>query len=77
MLKMETNEMEELKKQAQSEFERIQIQRASLPVSRCKKQILEYIEKYNIVIIEAETGSGKTTQIPQFLHESGQVCHLS
>lgn len=56
---------------AQSEFEKIQIQRASLPVTRCREQILEYVSKYNIIIVEAETGSGKTTQIPQFLYEAG------
>ena len=56
---------------AQSEFEKIQIQRASLPVARCREQILEYVAKYNIIIVEAETGSGKTTQIPQFLYEAG------
>jgi pre-mRNA-splicing factor ATP-dependent RNA helicase DHX16 len=69
--------MEENKKRdealstATSEYEKIQIQRASLPVMKCRKQILEYVKNYQIIIVEAETGSGKTTQIPQFLMEAG------
>jgi len=34
-------------------------------------QILEVVKQHNIVIICGETGSGKTTQIPQFLYEAG------
>lgn len=30
-----------------------------------------YIFEYQVLIIEGETGSGKTTQIPQYLYESG------
>ena len=45
--------------------------RMSLPVWSSKKQILELVEKNRIVIIQGETGSGKTTQIPQFLLEAG------
>ena len=67
----ENKKQEEQIKVATSEFEKIQIQRANLPVTRCKKQILEYVKNNNIIIVEAETGSGKTTQIPQFLYEAG------
>ena len=67
----ENKKQEEQMKVATSEFEKIQIQRANLPVTRCKKQILEYVKNNNIIIVEAETGSGKTTQIPQFLYEAG------
>ena len=67
----ENKKQEEQMKAATSEFEKIQIQRANLPVTRCKKQILEYVKNNNIIIVEAETGSGKTTQIPQFLYEAG------
>lgn len=70
-LLLENKQKEEQLQSATSEFERIQIQRASLPVTRCKEQILEYVKNYNVIIVEAETGSGKTTQIPQFLYEAG------
>lgn len=32
---------------------------------------MESIKENNIVIICGETGSGKTTQVPQFLYEAG------
>ncbi|GAA99790.1 uncharacterized protein L969DRAFT_89076 [Mixia osmundae IAM 14324] len=45
--------------------------RKSLPVYAWREQLLEAIEKYQVLVIEGETGSGKTTQLPQFLHEAG------
>ena len=45
--------------------------RKSLPIYAYRENLLEAIENYQILIIEGETGSGKTTQIPQYLHESG------
>ena len=30
-----------------------------------------------VLIIEGETGSGKTTQIPQYLHEAVSLCVIS
>ena len=45
--------------------------RKSLPVWSSKNKILDLVEKNRIVIIQGETGSGKTTQIPQFLLEAG------
>jgi ATP-dependent RNA helicase DHX37/DHR1 len=32
---------------------------------------MESINENEIVIISGETGSGKTTQVPQFLYEAG------
>ncbi|XP_034951798.1 ATP-dependent RNA helicase DHX33 isoform X2 [Chelonus insularis] len=49
----------------------IQQQRKSLPVYRLRKRLLEEIRSNNSLIIIGETGSGKTTQIPQFLLSSG------
>ena len=46
-------------------------QRLSLPIADHKNNILYALEKYNTVVISAETGSGKSTQIPQFLVEAG------
>lgn len=45
--------------------------RKSLPVYEWREQLLEAIEQYQVLIIVGETGSGKTTQLPQFLHEAG------
>ena len=49
----------------------IQYQRKILPIFEYKEKILELLKTNQIIIIEGETGSGKTTQIPQYLYESG------
>ncbi|KAE8453958.1 hypothetical protein EG329_007734 [Mollisiaceae sp. DMI_Dod_QoI] len=45
--------------------------RKSLPIYAYRDQFLEALEKYQILVIVGETGSGKTTQLPQYLHEAG------
>ncbi|GFH07699.1 uncharacterized protein HaLaN_02534, partial [Haematococcus lacustris] len=44
---------------------------AQLPVARCRRELLYLVEQHATVIVLGDTGSGKTTQIPQFLHEAG------
>ncbi|XP_025112674.1 pre-mRNA-splicing factor ATP-dependent RNA helicase DHX16-like [Pomacea canaliculata] len=43
----------------------------SLPIYPFKKDLINAIREHQVLIIEGETGSGKTTQIPQYLHEAG------
>uniref|UniRef100_K7FZK1 Activating signal cointegrator 1 complex subunit 3 n=1 Tax=Pelodiscus sinensis TaxID=13735 RepID=K7FZK1_PELSI len=45
--------------------------RRSLPVYPFRQDLLVAIAEHQILIIEGETGSGKTTQIPQYLYEEG------
>lgn len=42
----------------------------SLPIYKHRKEILEALEKNQVIIIESPTGSGKTTQLPLILHEA-------
>eukprot|EP01117_Protostelium_nocturnum_P006791 TRINITY_DN2439_c0_g1_i2.p1 TRINITY_DN2439_c0_g1~~TRINITY_DN2439_c0_g1_i2.p1 ORF type:complete len:945 (+),score=306.88 TRINITY_DN2439_c0_g1_i2:1028-3862(+) len=51
--------------------EEIQAARLRLPVVMEEQTIMEAISENDIVIICGETGSGKTTQVPQFLYEAG------
>ncbi|KAI3389522.1 hypothetical protein SNEBB_005771 [Seison nebaliae] len=46
-------------------------QRESLPIYQLKKQLIEAIDLNQILIVIGETGSGKTTQITQYLEEMG------
>lgn len=60
-------------KLTEEEMKKISIQetRRSLPIYPFREQLLKAVEDHQILIIEGETGSGKTTQIPQYLHEAG------
>ncbi|XP_074897542.1 putative ATP-dependent RNA helicase DHX37 [Buteo buteo] len=49
----------------------IQEARLKLPILVEEQVIMEAISENPIVIICGETGSGKTTQVPQFLYEAG------
>ncbi|KAL2718178.1 putative ATP-dependent RNA helicase kurz [Vespula squamosa] len=49
----------------------IQAARLKLPVVADEQVIVETINENSVVIITGETGSGKTTQVPQFLYEAG------
>lgn len=51
--------------------EEIQQIRMQLPIFAEEHSIMEAIHHNDVVIICGETGSGKTTQVPQFLYESG------
>mgnify|MGYP005989116361 CR=1 FL=1 len=49
----------------------IQETRKSLPIYQYRDEFLAALEQYQIIVIVGETGSGKTTQLPQYLHEAG------
>ena len=44
---------------------------SALPIRKIRNEILNLIENNSVVIVVGPTGSGKTTQIPQFLLEQG------
>ncbi|CAG0912978.1 unnamed protein product [Notodromas monacha] len=46
-------------------------QRQYLPVFAVRDQLLNVIRDNSVVIVVGETGSGKTTQLTQYLHEDG------
>ena len=43
----------------------------TLPIARHKRALQYTVSTYPVTILIGETGSGKTTQLPQFLHEAG------
>lgn len=52
--------------------DKIREQRNSLPVYGCRNELLRLINENNIIIVVGETGSGKTTQLTQYLYEDGR-----
>ena len=61
------NQLDEAEKKAAS----IDETRKNLPIYQFRDDIIQAVEDHQILIIVGETGSGKTTQIPQYLHEAG------
>lgn len=51
--------------------EEIQAARMKLPVVGEEQKIMEAVHDHNTIVVHGATGSGKTTQVPQFLYESG------
>jgi ATP-dependent RNA helicase DDX35 len=45
-------------------------QRMTLPVFQAREKILYLLEKYQTLVLVGETGCGKSTQVPQYLHEA-------
>ncbi|GER31861.1 RNA helicase family protein [Striga asiatica] len=45
--------------------------RKALPIAAVQKRLLEEVSKNDVLIIVGETGSGKTTQLPQYLCNGG------
>ena len=43
-----------------------------LPVTQCAEQLAEAIQKHQVIIVAGETGSGKTTQLPQIAMLAGR-----
>ncbi|KAK6920957.1 Helicase-associated domain, partial [Dillenia turbinata] len=84
-LEMEGDELDDelLKKsdddsESRSALEKLQLtrlimqeDRKTLPIFHYRDDILKAVHDHQVLVIVGETGSGKTTQIPQYLHEAG------
>ncbi|GAN06519.1 adenosinetriphosphatase [Mucor ambiguus] len=56
---------------AERKAQSIEQVRKSLPIYQYRDDLLAAIDEYQVLIIVGETGSGKTTQLPQYLYEHG------
>ncbi|KAG2371258.1 Pre-mRNA-splicing factor ATP-dependent RNA helicase [Vigna angularis] len=46
-------------------------QRQYLPIFSVREELLQVVRENQVVVVVGETGSGKTTQLTQYLHEDG------
>ncbi|HQB65969.1 MAG TPA: DEAD/DEAH box helicase, partial [Fibrobacteraceae bacterium] len=49
----------------------LKIEYPDLPVVEKKEEFLSLLKNHSVVIVQADTGSGKSTQLPKFILESG------
>ena len=54
-----------------AKYKSIKQQREYLPIFSVREELMNIINDNRIIIIEGETGSGKTTQLTQYLYEEG------
>ena len=71
VMSKEQRDMMERLNAAEAKAKSIDETRKSLPIYQFRDQIIEAVKQFQVLIIVGETGSGKTTQIPQYLHEAG------
>ncbi|KAK3058276.1 hypothetical protein LTR09_001354 [Extremus antarcticus] len=56
---------------AERKAKTIEEKRKTLPVYQYRQQFLDAVKEFQVLIVVGETGSGKTTQLPQYLYEDG------
>ncbi|WP_458451113.1 ATP-dependent RNA helicase HrpA [Fibrobacter sp.] len=56
-------------------YQSLKITYPDLPVVEHREEFFDLLEKHQVVIVKADTGSGKSTQLPKFLLEWFAKCH--
>lgn len=57
--------------EAERKAKSIEESRKTLPIYQYRDELIQAINDFQVLIIVGETGSGKTTQLPQYLYEAG------
>ncbi|XP_046556781.1 LOW QUALITY PROTEIN: ATP-dependent RNA helicase dhx29-like [Haliotis rubra] len=82
--KLDSSALKQLFKDRMSSqvYQTLQDTRRKLPVFQHREKVMERINRENVVVVAGETGSGKSTQIPQFVLEesimsgAGSQCNI-
>ncbi|KAL2510077.1 RNA helicase family protein [Forsythia ovata] len=67
----DVNQLKKLKAEPFARRQKIEQHRKSLPIAAVEKVLLEEVRNNDTLIVVGETGSGKTTQLPQYLNNGG------
>jgi HrpA-like RNA helicase len=59
------------KKQRAALSAKLKLERECLPIFKFKDEIHQLVKKNKVILIAADTGAGKSTQVPQYLMEAG------
>lgn len=47
-----------------------------LPIYQYRHKLIEAVKENQFLVVTGETGSGKTTQLPQYLYQAGELQHI-
>lgn len=70
-LQIVTHYLDFKQKERFTKLKKLRKTQANLPVAQFRDEILSAVKEEQVVLIAGDTGCGKSTQIPQFLHHAG------
>ncbi|KAF8922394.1 P-loop containing nucleoside triphosphate hydrolase protein [Mucidula mucida] len=56
-------------RQASDSYQEMMVQRNQLPIAKYRKDIIEALDRSQVLVLSGETGCGKSTQVPAFILE--------
>ncbi|UYV65359.1 DHX34, partial [Cordylochernes scorpioides] len=60
-----------LHKQKFARLKKLRTAQRNLPIYSYKQEIIDSVQKHQVVLVAGDTGCGKSTQVPQYLMEAG------
>ncbi len=70
-LQIVTHYLDFKQKERFTKLKKLRKTQANLPVAQFRNEIVSAVREEQVVFIAGDTGCGKSTQIPQFLHQAG------
>lgn len=70
-LQIVTHYLDFKQKERFAKLKKLRKTQANLPVAQFRNEIVSAVKEEQVVLIAGDTGCGKSTQVPQFLHQAG------